>query len=315
MAVMTSSLIVSLIDRVTAPARGIAATLGRLKAAQERNSRQLDAMRGRMVEAAAVGYALAKAVGAPVKAAIEFESAMADVRKVVDFPTPAAFKAMGNDLIDMSRRIPIAATGLAAIAAEAGAAGMEAGELLAFTEMAAKVGVAFDIGASQAGNALALLKTALGLSVADTGALADAINHLSNNMAAKAPQILDYMNRVGATGEQYGFTAEQTAAIGSAMIASGAQAEVASTSFRNVGRALTKGEAATKSQRIAYKTLGLDAVKVSKSMQKNAAGTLRDVLTRIKKLPRYMQAATLSQLFVGQLEIQAVPLPRCSLRR
>jgi TP901 family phage tail tape measure protein len=76
MATLTSQLIVSLIDRVTSPARGVAATVERLQDAQRRNNAQMDEMRGRMVDAAAMAYALARAVGSPVQVAADFETAM-----------------------------------------------------------------------------------------------------------------------------------------------------------------------------------------------------------------------------------------------
>lgn len=297
MTTLTSKLILSLVDRVTAPARNISQTVFRLTDQQRRNSQQMTAMRGQMVGAAAAAYGLGRAISAPINSAIEFESAMADVRKVVDFETPEGFKAMGKDIIDLSTRLPMTASGIAEIVAAAGQAGMKGGELLEFSEMAAKVGVAFDISAGQAGKSLAEMKTALRLSVSETGLLADAINHLSNTSASSAPDILEFMSTAASAGEQYGFTAAQTAAIGSAMIASGAQANVASTSFRNVGKALTKGASATKRQRGAYKQLGLDAGKVAKSMQKDATGTLQNVLERIQAIPEYARAAVISDIF------------------
>lgn len=297
MGVLTSKLILSLVDRVTAPARAVAKTMDRLKLAQAANARQLDAMRGRMLDAAAMGYTLSRALSAPVKSAMAFESAMADVNKVVDFAQPDGLKQMSNDILQMSRRIPMAATGIAEIVAAAGQAGMQGGELLEFAEMAAKVGVAFDISAGQAGDSLAKIKTALGLSVAQTRALADAMNHLSNTSASAAPDLLDFMSRVGSIGKQYGFTEQQTVAIGSAMIAAGAKADVAATSFRNVGKALVRGENATKAQRDAFAKLGLSAKDVASRMQKDAVGTLGDVIARIRKLPKEVQAANISALF------------------
>ncbi|GHT91927.1 hypothetical protein FACS1894122_05050 [Alphaproteobacteria bacterium] len=52
-------------------------------------------------------------LGAPIKAAVDFESAMADVAKVVDFPEPDGLLKMGNSLKEMSRTIPLSAEGLA----------------------------------------------------------------------------------------------------------------------------------------------------------------------------------------------------------
>jgi TP901 family phage tail tape measure protein len=219
------------------------------------------------------------------------------VRKVVDFDTPDGFKKMSDDILDMTRVIPMAATEISSIVAAAGQAGMQGSELLKFAEMAAKVGVAFDIPANQVGDSLAKIKTALGMTVAEVSSLSDAINHLSNTSASSAPDLLNFMERVGSVGKQYGFTAEQTAALGSAMIAAGAPAEVAATSFRNVGRALARGASATKSQRNAFRLLGLDSKKVAKSLNEDAVGTLNDVIARIRSLPEHVRASTISDLF------------------
>lgn len=297
MQTLASKLVLSLIDRVTGPARNIAANLSRMQAAQKRNMAQMNAMRGRMLDAAAAGYVLAKAISSPINSAIEFESAMADVKKVVDFDSPASFKQMSKDIIDLSTKLPMTANGIAEIVAAAGQSGMKGDELMQFATLAAKVGVAFDMSAGQTGESLAKIKTALKLSVAETSALADAMNHLSNTSASSAPDLIDYMKRVGAVGEQYGFTAEQTAAIGSAMIASGAEANVAATSFRNVGKALTRGTSSSKRQIDAYKLLGLSASKTAKQMQNDATGTLRAVMQQISKLPEHLKASTISDLF------------------
>jgi len=297
MATLSSKLVLSLVDRVSGPARSIQGALARLGDMQRRNAARLNRMHGELLGAAGAGYALARGLSAPIRAAVGFESAMADVRKVVEFGTPDGFRQMGRDILDLSTRLPMAASGIAEIAAAAGQSGMKGDEILAFAQMAAKVGVAFDMSAGETGEALARIKTALRLSVGETQGLADALNHLSNTSASSAPDLINYMKRVGATGEQYGFTATQTAAIGSAMIASGAEANVAATSFRNVGKALTRGASASRRQIRAYRTLGLDSRKVARAMSKDATGTLRNVLQLVRKLPEHMRAATLSDMF------------------
>lgn len=97
--------------------------------------------------------------------AIEFESAMADVRKVVEFSPgdegKREFKKMGQAILDMSTKIPIAAEGLAQIVAAGGQSGIARDDLLKFAESAAKMGVAFDISADQAGEMMAKWRTAV----------------------------------------------------------------------------------------------------------------------------------------------------------
>ena len=315
MADLTSNLIVRLIDGVSGPAsaagraiRGmrsaVAATSGRIATAQadvrtaiEANAQRMDVMRGRMVDAAAGAYVLTRAISAPISAAMDFESAMADVRKVVDFDTPAAFKQFQTDVIAMSKRLPVAASDLTAIVAAAGQAGIASEDLLRFTEMAAKVGVAFDISSDMAGDSLAKMMTGLGLTIEEVSALTDAMNHLSNSQASSAADILDVVRRVGATAKQYGFTAEQVSAFASAMLSAGAESDVASTSFRNMGRALTRGASATDRQQGAFQQLGLTSEDVAKRMQEDAVATTMDVLERIGKLPAEIQAAVSSDLF------------------
>lgn len=311
----TSQLVVELLDRVSGPARRIGAALGgmnrkiddatsyragmreRLDAAIYRNNNALQSARAGILDAVGAYYTLKAAIGGPVQAAAEFESAMADVKKVVDFPTPEAFKEFRKELFALSKEIPISVDGLAQIAAAAGQAGIAGDDLLRFTEVAAKVGTAFDISADEAGDALAKLMTGMGMSIDEVVHLSDAMNHLSNKQASTAAEILDVMKRVGAQSKQFGFSAEQTAAFASAMIASGAESEVAATSFRNMGKALTRGESATKRQSAAFDRLGLDAAEVAQRMQEDAVGTTVDVLERISKLPKETQAAISSDLF------------------
>lgn len=312
---LRSSLIVSLFDRATGPAKkivkavkgigksveevnGIPVNFGvKLNRAIKQNNRALAQTRGQLLDAVAGFYTLKAAISAPVGAAMDFESAMADVRKVVDFPTPEALLAFKRELVDLSKEIPITVAGLTEIAAAAGQAGIAGEDLTKFTEAAAKIGTAFDISADEAGSALAKLMTGLGLTIDEAISLSDAMNHLSNSQASSAAEILDVVRRVGATAKQYGFTAEQVSAFASAMIAAGAESEVAATSFRNMGMYLTRGASATKRQSSAMKQLGLDTVEVAKRMQEDAVGTTIDVLKRIAALPKELQASVSSDIF------------------
>jgi TP901 family phage tail tape measure protein len=297
MAVQTSKLIVQLLDRLTGPAKVVSASITRLTAASQANAAKMAAMRGKLLDAAGAGYVLYKGLAAPVKAAMAFESSMADIKKVVDAPSPDFFKKMGRDIRDLSTRLPMAADQIAQIVAAAGQSGLANNELLTFAEMATKVAVAWDVTAGEAGDALAKLKTALGLTVPQAGLLADALNYLSNKTAASAPDLLDFTKRVAPMASQFGLTATQASAFGAAMVGAGFESNVAATSFMNMGRALTKGGSATKRQQAAFNALGLSSTKVAKSMQKDAVGTIQNVLARIRKVPAAMRASLISDLF------------------
>ena len=252
-----------------------------------------DAFQASAVGAAAIGTGIMSSV----RAAVEFESAMSDVKKVVNFETPDGFKNLQKDIRALAREIPISAAGFAEITAAAGQAGIANSELTRFAESAAKMGVAFDISAGQAGDAMAKFRTAMNLDQNQVEALADSINHLSNNFAATAGETTNFMLRVGALKGQMAISEQSIAAFGSAMIGAGAAPEVAATSFRNLTKALMKGDAATKSQVRAFAALGLSSAQLAKDMQKDAKGTILDVFNRLSKAPAELRNSLSTQLF------------------
>jgi len=258
-------------------------------------------MRARLLDTAEYAVTL----GAPVRAAIQFESAMADVRKVVDFETPQQFKAMGKDILELSKRIPMAASELAQIVAAGGQAGIAQEELVAFAEDAAKMGVAFDITAEEAGQMMAEWRSAFKMNQEQVRTLADQINYLGNTTAASAPRISEVVRRIGPLGEVGGAAAAEIAALGATMVSAGITEEVAATGIKNLILGLVAGESATKRQAKAFKALGLDATRMAKMMREDAQGAILTVLEALRKLPEHKQAAVLSDLF-GKESIGAI---------
>ena len=207
--------------------------------------------------AAAAAAALGAAMVLSTSRAIEFESAMADVRKVVDgLDTPEALADIKSEIIELSNEMPLAADGFAAIYEAAGQSGVAREDLKEFATTVAQVAVAFDMTAEEAGRAMAKIQTSLGLDIDELNNLTDAMNHLSNNSASTAAELVEFTLRGGQAGQMAGLTAEQTAAFGSAMIAAGARVDVAATSFRNMITTLASGEAMTDPQIQALVDLG-----------------------------------------------------------
>lgn len=254
------------------------------------------------------GGALAAPFVAGAKAAIDFESSMADVKKVVNFDTPQQFQQMGKDVLDLSERMPMAASGIAAIVAAGGQAGFAAGELKQFAEDAVKMGIAFDQTAEQSGDMMAKWRTSFKLTQPEVVALADKINYLSNTGPSSAAQIADIVTRIGPLGKIAGLASGQIAAMGATLAGVGVPSEVAATGLKNFMLALTKGKAATKEQTQAFKSLRLDVTKVSKGMQKDAQGTMLDVLERVAKVAPEKQAGLLTQLFGSESVTAIAPL-------
>ena len=252
------------------------------------------------------------AIAAPfvmgVKAAIGFESAMADVKKVVNFESPAQFKAMSDDVLNLSERLPMAAEGIAQIVAAGGQSGIAREELNQFAEAAVKMGVAFDQTASESGEMMAKWRTAFRMNQTEVVALADRINYLGNTGPANTKQISSIITEVGALGEVAGLSSAQVAAIGATMAGVGVKQDVAATGIKNFMLAMTKGSAATKSQAEAFKSLRLDSKQVAEAMQKDSQATMLDLLKRISQVDAAKRPALLTNLFGSESVAAITPL-------
>lgn len=246
-----------------------------------------------------------------VQAAVDFESAMADVAKVVDGLRDEngnltdSYYAMSDSIVQMSKDIPMAAEDLAAITAAAGTAGIAADELTTFTETAAKMGVAFDTTAEQAGDWMAKWRTSFSMGQEEVTALADQINYLSNNSASTASEISTIVTAVGPLGDVAGISAAQIAALGSTMVGVGVQQDVAATGIRRLATTMVAGSSATKAQATVLQQLGLDATEMAERMQTDAEGAILTFLEAVSKLPEAEQAAALKNYF-GQESVGAI---------
>ncbi|MDJ0824254.1 MAG: phage tail tape measure protein [Rhodobacter sp.] len=320
-------LVLELVDRATAPARAAIAAVRRAGAAVQRagrgtidwSNKQLSAisanraaMQAQVVDTAALGVSLY----ALTKPAVEFEVAMAGVKKVIDFEEPEALKLLGDDILDLisGGKIPMAAEGIAAIIEAAGQAGIVAAELgdaekrqalIDFAADAARMGVAFDVSAEQAGNAMVMWRSRLKPTQPDVLKMGDAVNHLSNNMDATAAAILTVINRQGAVAQSSGLMREEIAALSAAFVAAAPSPEIAATGMKNFLSTLTKGAAVTDAEKTVLDQLGLDAEELARKMQVDAKGAIIEVMEALAELPQHAQAAALSRLF-GEESIGAI---------
>ena len=276
------------------------------------------------------------AIGLSVKAAIEFDKSMADVRKAIYFKDgEQGLKKFGNQLIKLSTELPYTAAQLSQIAASAGFAGYAENEIIPFTRAAARMGVAFQMTADQAGDAMVALRASMGLTQPQVEQLGDAINFLSDKFqgTVSAADLTEVTRRIGAIGKAAGLTSEQVAGMGAAFLASGTPAEVASTGLKNFLNALTKGQQATQSQSFALATLfrgdgmaeqlkrGKGAAKkeakkvaigiaeeLAKGMQAAPEATIKSVLERMTKLPKEQQVSIAGALFGEESKSAIMPL-------
>ncbi|MBD3877426.1 phage tail tape measure protein [Pseudomonas kunmingensis] len=271
-------------------------------------------LRGQLVETAAVAYLAAK----PVSQAMDLETAMADVAKVVTFEEGQR-EAMASANLKMASDRLISSAGITAVdlakiqyaAGQSGigndakdSAGKQAA-IVEFTRDAAIMGAAFDLDAQTAGETMAGWRASMNLDRQGTLDLADATNYLGNSFNATPADIAAVVKRYGAVGTASGLSPEQTAALSAAFLNPGTEKEIAGTGFKNFTAALTKGKAATKGQRETWEELGFDPEELAAGMQQDAPKVIMDVLQALKQAPEEEQSALATQLF-GSESIGAI---------
>ncbi len=235
---------------------------------------------------------------APVKVAIDFESAMADVTKVVDFKkgTDEATK-FAKKLKEMSRTIPLSAAELAQIAASGGQLGIKKEDLFMFTETVAKMSTAFDMSAEQAGDSIAKLSNVYGIDVSKMEYVGNVINHLSDNTAAKAKDMVEALAIVGGTAKQFGLDIKETSSLVNAFVSLGKQPAKAATAINALLSKLQTAEEQGGDFKAALEQMGITAEEIVQRISENGEEALLYFFQALKKMDNQERSTILMKLF------------------
>lgn len=264
---------------------------------QDRFGKAGDYAKKAMKRTAAFGAAAA----VPLKFAIDEESVNAEIAKVADFKDDKQKKEVTDSLKKMiTTEIPMSYKEIGELAAAGAQGGIETVDLSKFSELAAKMGVAFDMEAGEAGKKMANWKAAFGMDMNELQALGDKVNYLGNNSAASAASISNVISRVGALGEVAGVGSGEVAGLGAAMVAMGTDDDVAATGIKKVLTTLASG-----GNKASEAILGIGGADLSKAMKADGAGTIIKVFEKIKALKPEEQTGALRDIF-GQQNIGAI---------
>ncbi|WP_353279992.1 phage tail tape measure protein [Wolbachia endosymbiont (group B) of Silvanus unidentatus] len=250
--------------------------------------------KSQIIETIGLGLSLA----APVKVAIDFESAMADVKKVVKFDNKKdEVTKFAEGLKEMSRTIPLSAAELAQIAASGGQLGIKKEDLFKFTETVAKMSTAFDMSAEQAGDSIAKLSNVYGIDVSEMEHVGNVINHLSDNTAAKAKDMVEALAIVGGTAKQFGLKFEQTSSLVNAFISLGKQPAKAATAINALLSKLQTAEGQGKEFKAALEEMGITAEEMVQRISESGEEALLHFFQTLKKMDNQERSTILMKLF------------------
>ncbi len=231
-----------------------------------------------------------------VKEAMKFETAMADVKKVVD-GTPEQIEALSTDIQKMAVEMGMSSEAMAQITAQGGQLGVALKDLPQFTKMAGQMAVAFNMTAEEAGDAAAKMANVWGIPIDKIGGLGDAINTLGNTTAAKEREIVDVMNRIGGTAKSFGLAKEEAAALSAAFISLGKTPEVAGTAINALLTKLSTANVQSDDFKNALAHIGISADQLAKDINNNPQKALDNFLQTLGTLSKEQQSITTFKLF------------------
>lgn len=242
---------------------------------------------------AAAGAALYGAT----RQAITFETAMAEVKKAVNDVSPEALQDLERHILRISRSPGgPGKEEVAKLVAQAGFAGRPNEDLPRFAKFGAMAAGAFQMTPEEAGDKLAKLGTAYKLPQAGIEDLANAVNLLGDNSAAKERGIIDFLTRVGSGAEVFGLASHQAAAFGASIQSLGVEPEIAATGFNALLMKLGAANKQGKDFQKGLRELGTNSRQVMANIKVDPVQALLTIFERINKVPKEKRLGVLTDL-------------------
>lgn len=238
------------------------------------------------------GAATGAALAIPVKFYMDVEESQADLRKILGKEAEKYY----DDLAELSKNGPLSQIEINEIAGSLAQSGIAGEDIVAYSDMAGKMKVAFDISTDEAGTFLAKTKEQLNLSKDELFSYMDTLNMLSNNYSVTAAQLADVSARTGGFAKSINLSKESNMAFATSLISTGVTAEQTSTVLGKLYSELSQG-ANTKNKVAALEQLGFDPRTINKEMAENAEGTILKVLEKIKNSNVADKSALISDIF------------------
>jgi len=236
----------------------------------------------------ASGAAIGLGIGLAVKAAMDWQTAMAGLEKTLPAGTSGgAIGVLDAQLRSLSKTIPVGAEELAGLAATASQLGVGQQYLAAFTRTAADLGQVTTLSAEDAVTGLAKLGNVMepGKFAANIDRAGSALVALGSEGASTEQEILDMAERIAGAGKTVGMTEPQVMAVANALTSVGLDAEAGGTAISRTMVTIAQavqggGESLDQFARIS----GMSADQFRSRWQTNAAGALTSFIGGLGKL-------------------------------
>ncbi len=266
--------------------------------ATSRTQKSLGKFGSNIGKGVAIGLGVtATAFLAVTKAASDYESAFAGVRKTVSETAKTSFAELSAQLREMSKQLPISAADLARLAEAGGALGVPTDNLKEFVRVTALLGETTNVTADEAATSLGVLGNVLHLTSDDYSRFASSLVALGNAGASTESDILQIAQRAGAAGKLIGLTTQEILGFSSSIASLGIEAEAGGTAFQNFAIASSKAIlGGGKDLKEFAKIAGVSAKTFQKAFKQDAGKALQQFLAGLGKLDQASQLKALEDL-------------------
>lgn len=230
---------------------------------------------------------LVASVGMVTKAAVDYESAFAGVKKTVDETANVSYKNLSDGIRQMAKELPASAVEIANVAEVAGQLGIKAEDILTFSRTMIDMGESTNLSAEEAATAIAKIANILGLTSDEYGRFGASVVDLGNNFATTERDIVEMTNRLAAGGKLAGLTAPDILGLATAMSSVGIEAEAGGTAMTQtltaIGNAVSlTGKGAADDLNLIAKTAGMTSEEFQQAWKEKPVVALQSFIKGLK---------------------------------
>lgn len=229
--------------------------------------------------------------GIAVKAAIDYESAFAGVKKTVD-GTPQQFTQLSNSIREMAKEMPSSAVEIAHVAEAAGQLGVPIGAIKDFSKTMINLGVSTNLSSEEAASSIAKIGNIMQVSGKDLGTwsahFGSSLVDLGNHFSTTERDIVEMTNRLAAGGKLAGLTTPEILGLATAMSSVGIEAEAGGTALTQtltgIGKAVSGvGKGAKEKLEVIAQTAGMTAEQFSTAWKQKPAEALQSFIKGLQR--------------------------------
>ena len=230
---------------------------------------------------------LVASVGFITKAAVDYESAFAGVKKTVDETATVSYKNLSDGIRQMAKELPASAVEIANVAEVAGQLGIKAEDILTFSRTMIDMGESTNLSAGDAASSIAKIANILGLTSDEYKRFGSSVVDLGNNFATTERDIVEMTNRLAAGGKLAGLTAPDILGLATAMSSVGIEAEAGGTAMTQtltaIGNAVSlTGKGAADDLNLIAKTAGMTSEEFQQAWKEKPVVALQSFIKGLK---------------------------------